>query len=113
LLAAVAYLKANDKYWDQSKFETACGIGVVVTDSEVANVVNSHISANKDKIIKDRYKALPLTLKELANNPMIMWADPKLRAELVNKAFEELLGPKDERDTAPVKKVGTLYITLT
>jgi glutaminyl-tRNA synthetase len=95
----------TETLWVESDFEAASGVGVTITDGELEAVVTQYISTNKDKIIQDRYKALPPTLKELSANPAIKWADPKLRAEIVNKKFEELLGPKDERDTVPIKKV--------
>lgn len=60
---------------------------------------------NKDKILEERYKALPVALKSAATNPTLKWADPKERADVVNKAFEEILGPKDAQPAAPVKKV--------
>ena len=91
--------------WVESDFEAACGVGITVTEGELRDFVTRYISTNKDKIVEERYKALPMTLKELASNPLIKWADPKLRSEVVHKKFEEILGPKDERDNAPVKKV--------
>lgn len=91
--------------WVESDFEAASGVGVTVTEGELQDFVTRYISTNKNKILKDRYKALPTTLKALAANSLIKWADPKLRAEVVHAKFEELLGPKDERDTVPVKKV--------
>jgi Glutaminyl-tRNA synthetase, non-specific RNA binding region part 1 len=110
-LAAVEFLKTHpaDKIWVESDFEAACGIGVNVTQDELQDFVSGYISANKEKILKERYKALPATLKELSNDPTIKWADPKLRTEVVNGKFAELLGPKDERDTAPVKKVFSFH----
>jgi glutaminyl-tRNA synthetase len=106
-VAAVEYLKTHntENLWVESDFEAASGVGVHVTEGELQDFVAKYISTNKGRIVEERYKALPTTLKELAANPFIKWADPKLRAEIVNKKFEELLGPKDERDNAPVKKV--------
>jgi glutaminyl-tRNA synthetase len=91
--------------WVESDFEAASGVGVTVTEGELQDFVTRYISTNKEKIVEERYKALPPTLKELAANPLIKWADPKLRTEVVNAKFAQLLGPKDERDTAQVKKV--------
>src|SRR5271154_6111379 len=112
LPAAVEYMKTHptDKLWVESDFEAASGVGVTVTEGELQDFVTRYISTNKDKIIEERYKALPPTLKELSVNPLIKWADPKLRAEIVTKKFEELLGPKDERDNAPAKKVSPFLI---
>jgi len=106
-VAAVEYLKTHntEKLWLESDFEAASGVGVHVTEGELEDFVTGYISTNKERIIQERYKALPTTLKELAAHPVIKWADPKSRTEIVNKKFEELLGPKDERDDAPVKKV--------
>jgi len=106
-VAAVEYLKTHntEQLWGESDFEAASGVGVHVTEGELQDFITRYISTNKERIVEERYKALPTTLKELAADPLIKWADPKSRTEIVNKKFEELLGPKDERDTAPVKKV--------
>jgi glutaminyl-tRNA synthetase len=91
--------------WVESEFENVSGVGVTVTEQELQDAVTKYIDTNHHRIVEDRYKALPTTLRDLAANPRLKWADPKLRADIVNKKFEQLLGPKDERDTAPVKKV--------
>jgi glutaminyl-tRNA synthetase len=108
----VEYIKTHpaENLWVDADFESACGIGINVTQAELQDFVSRYISTNKEKILKERYKALPATLKELSNNPIIKWADPKLRTEVVNEKFTELLGPKDERDTAPVKKVNNFAL---
>jgi len=67
-------------------------------------MVDNYISTNKEEILKLRYKAVPPALKYFASNPLTKWADPKARADIVNDKFQALLGPKDERDNAPVKK---------
>lgn len=107
MLAAVEYMKIHttDRLWVESDFEAASGVGVTVTEGELQDFVTRCIDTNKANIIAERYKALPPTLKEASANPLIKWADPKLRTEIITKKFEQLLGPKDERDMVPVKKV--------
>jgi len=95
----------SDTVWVESEFENVSGVGVTVTEGELEDAVSTYINTHKANILEERYKALPPTLKDLAANPRLKWADPKLRADIVNKKFEQLLGPKDERDTASVKKV--------
>jgi glutaminyl-tRNA synthetase len=102
--AAVEYLKVHDKTWVEVDMEAASGVGVNVTEAEIKQLVNTYMSTNNDMIVTERYKAQPAALKAIGANPLLKWADPKLRTECVTKAFEHLLGPKDERD-APVKKV--------
>jgi len=104
IVAAVDYMKTHDKIWVETDFENASGIGITVTEGEIKNIVQTYISTNKDKILKERYLALPPTLKAMATNPFLKWADAKLRAEIVNKEFEALLGPKDKQPAAPSKK---------
>lgn len=101
------YLKAhpNEKLWVESDFESFSGIGVNVTERELHDFVSQYISVNKEKIMAERYKALPIALKEISANPVMKWADPKLRTQIVNQKFEDLLGPKDERDNVSAKKV--------
>jgi len=95
----------SDTVWVESEFENVSGVGVTVTEGELEDALSTYINTHKANILEQRYKALPPTLKDLAANPRLKWADPKLRADIVNKKFEQLLGPKDERDTASVKKV--------
>jgi len=104
MVAAVDYLKGHDKMWVEADFENASGIGITVTEGEIKNIVSAYMSTNKDKILEEKYLALPLALKEMAANPFLKWADPRLRAEIVNKEFEDLLGPKDKQPAAPAKK---------
>ena len=111
------YLKIHDgdKLWVESDFEAVTGVGVNVTDGELRDFVTRYMETNKETIVQERYKALPMALKEISNNPVIKWADPKLRTSIVQEKFTELLGPKDERDTVatkPAKKVceqGTIH----
>src|SRR5436190_7991841 len=98
----------TEKLWVETDFEIASGVGVHVTEGELEDYVTRYLSSNKGRILQERYKALPTTLKELTANPLMKWADPKLREEIVNKKFQDLLGPKDERDNAPIKKVPLL-----
>jgi glutaminyl-tRNA synthetase len=97
-------MKGHDKMWVETDFENASGIGVTVTEGEVKNIVANYMSTNKDRILEERYLALPPALKEMATNPFLKWADAKLRTEIVNKEFEALLGPKDKQPAAPAKK---------
>lgn len=95
--------------WVDTDFEKASGIGITVTEDDIMNVVGSYMSANKGRILEDGYLALPLTLKEMASDPFLKWADAKLRAEIVNKAFEGLLSPKDKQLVALAKKKASPY----
>jgi glutaminyl-tRNA synthetase len=95
----------SDRLWDESDFEAASGIGVHVTKSELSNLVDNYISTHKESVVEGRYKTLPAALKFFASNPLTKWADAKVRTDIVTSKFGALLGPKDERDTVPVKKV--------
>jgi glutaminyl-tRNA synthetase len=107
MAAAVEYMKGHtsEATWVEYEFENVSGVGVTVTEGELQDAISRYVEIHHDRIVDERYKALPPTLKDLAANPELKWADPKLRADLVNKKFEQLLGPKDERDIQPVKKV--------
>lgn len=104
IVAAVDYMKGHDKMWVETDFENASGIGITVTEGEIKNIVGTYVSTNKDRILEERYLALPPALKEMGTNPFLKWADPKLRTAIVNQEFEALLGPKDKQPAAPVKK---------
>jgi glutaminyl-tRNA synthetase len=92
----------TESHWKEKDFEIASGIGIRVTESEIQDIVRRHIDSHKEEIERERYQALSVALKEISTHPLTKWADPKLRMKIVQKQFEELLGPKDERDS--VKK---------
>jgi Glutaminyl-tRNA synthetase, non-specific RNA binding region part 1 len=110
----VEYLKIHDteKLWVESDFEAAAGIGVHVTEGEIQDFVTRYLATNKERIERERYRALPGALKEISANSIIKWADSKLRVDVINKKFEDVLGPKDDRDTAPLKKVCSKSVQL-
>jgi glutaminyl-tRNA synthetase len=111
--AAVEYMKRHDsdRLWVESDFEAVSGIGIHVTEADLVNLVDQYIATHKVEIVEGRYKTLPTALKFFATNPMTKWADSKERADIVTAKFEAILGPKDERDFVPVKKVARSLLT--
>lgn len=56
--AALEYLlsNVNDTKVDISRFEKACGVGVVVTPEQVEQAVEKHMAKYKDELLEKRYR---------------------------------------------------------
>lgn len=74
---AIEFLLANINDVNIEKFEKFCGVGVVVTPSQIEAVVDQLIKTNKAELLTKRYKfnAGPLMQKVRGQLP---WADGKV-----------------------------------
>lgn len=81
---------------DEMKKES--GVGIVVTEADVASEVQKYVQEHKDIIEKDRYKSLPKTMGEVKKIPALKWANPAHIKPAIDAEFLRILGPKDERD---------------
>jgi len=89
---------------DTKAFETACGVGVVVTRVLVREEVTKVIEAHKSGLLEKRYRYnMGLVMGETRKS-ILKWADGKTLKEEIDAAVLKLLGPKTEEDMAPVKK---------
>ncbi|KAJ2642504.1 Glutaminyl-tRNA synthetase [Coemansia sp. RSA 1694] len=94
----------SDPSADEAAFDEACGVGVVVSDEEVAASVQGIIDSFKDSLLKERYRGLGKVLGVVKKLPELRWADSgKVKAEFDAQTLA-LLGPKDERDTPAAAK---------
>lgn len=103
--AALEYLLSNVKEdVDIEKFESACGVGIVVTAEDIQKAVSEAIKKNENDLLEKRYRFnTGLIMQEI--RPKLKWADGKLVKNEVDKQIQSLLGPKTEQDLAPVQKV--------
>lgn len=89
---------------DVSKFETACGIGIVVTPEDVTKAVAEVIKKNEGELKKNRYR-FPIGKLMAGVKALQPWADAKLAKDELDKQVLALLGPKTEEDMKKPEKV--------
>lgn len=101
VLAAWNYVNvASDP--NDSDLDREAGVGVHISAEEVEQTVRMHVEEHKSEIESQRYKALPKILGNVKRLESMRWASPCLFKPAIDKAFLELLGPKDERDDPKV-----------
>ena len=83
------------------EFDVACGVGVVVEETFVAECVRGLLMA-QGALQEERYRMYAALIKLVKDDPRLKWADGKVVKNKLDQTMLELLGPKDERD-APVK----------
>lgn len=81
-----------------AEMEKESGVGVIVTETDVASEVQRYIEEHRDTIQKDRYRALPKVMGEVKRVPSLKWANPAHIKPAIDSEFLKILGPKDERD---------------
>lgn len=88
---------------DVTGFEKSCGIGIVVTQEEITQVVKSIISKNKNELVEKRYKFNIGSLMQEVRK-QLPWGDGKAIKIEVDNQILGILGPKTEVDLAPIQK---------
>ncbi|KAJ3221563.1 hypothetical protein HK099_003408 [Clydaea vesicula] len=102
ILAAIKFCEDVDGEINDEEFNRYCGVGVEVSQEEIAEAVGEFFKLKKKELIEKRYTMLGPILGTLRTT--IKWANPLLVKEEVEKRMLELLGPKDERDDLKAKK---------
>ena len=89
---------------DVKAFESACGVGIVVTPEQIEQQVEKLIEAHSSEIREKRYRFnVGLLMGEIRNS--LKWADGKVVKSEIDIQLLSLLGPKTEADLAPPAKV--------
>ena len=96
---------------DASLFNQNCGVGVTPTDKDLDERINLLFETHRVDIAEQRYRYILPLLRLAKNDDMMRWANALTIKELVEKRLEAVCGPKDERDTQPVKKTKEKGIT--
>jgi len=109
LTAALDFLAATqgDGGVDIPSFETACGVGVVVTPDLIKTQVDRAVQMHKEGLLEKRYRYNMGVVMSEARKSDLKWADGKSVKDAIDSAVLSLLGPKTEADLAPVKKEKT------
>lgn len=102
--AAWKYVEENGSKSTVEGLEKESGVGVVITDEQVAKAVDQYIDTNKADIEDKRYKAVPSVLTGVKNMPEMKFANPASFKPIIDERILKLLGPKDERDLVKKKE---------
>ena len=88
---------------DKVAFESACGVGVIITSELIETEVGNAISKVKAEIIEKRYRFNSgLLMSDVRKK--LKWADGKAVKSEIDIQILDLLGPKTEADLAPPPK---------
>lgn len=104
--AAIKFFKGlTDKKLDLGKFEKASGVGIVVSDSEIAAAVKKALTDNEAIIKEQRYHFnFMKLLQPIKSTGDVAWADiSKVKSELDTQSVA-MLGPKTAEDEKPREK---------
>uniref|UniRef100_A0A4W4DNB8 Glutamine--tRNA ligase n=1 Tax=Electrophorus electricus TaxID=8005 RepID=A0A4W4DNB8_ELEEL len=96
--AALDYVKSHPQDpLDEKAFESACGVGVVITPEEIEDTVEQIIRKHKEQLLSERYRFnMGLLMGEV--RAAMKWADGKIVKNEVDMQVLHLLGPKTEAD---------------
>ena len=105
LNAALDYVLKNPEPIpaDKANFESACGVGVVVTPEQIEQSVEKAVAAVKAEIVAKRYR-YPTGMLMGAVRKELPWADGQALKGEIDMQVLELLGPKTDADRAPPPK---------
>ncbi|XP_067096005.1 glutamine--tRNA ligase [Osmerus mordax] len=105
LAAALDFVKNHPQDpINQNEFESACGVGVVVTPEQIEDAVEVVIKKYKEELVMERYRFnMGLLMGEA--RAALRWADGKIIKNEVDMQVLHLLGPKTEADLEKKPKV--------
>jgi glutaminyl-tRNA synthetase len=86
----------EDNVIDRMAFDSACGVGIVVSEETIKKAVSEAIEEHHSGLLRDRY-AYPIAsiMKTLRNRKDLCWADRKLVKEQLDLQILSLLGPRE------------------
>lgn len=102
--AAVKYLIDNlaDKQLNLKAFKEACGVGIVVTDEDIEQIVKEAVTKYQPEITEKRYRFNVGTLMtHIRGVSKMQWADGGKVKNEIDQQIRILLGPKTEDDLRP------------
>ncbi|XP_066553764.1 glutamine--tRNA ligase [Amia ocellicauda] len=98
ITAALDYVKSHPQDpISQEEFESACGVGVVITPEQIEDAVEAVIKKHREQLLQERYHFnMGLLMGEARST--LKWADGKIIKNEVDMQVLHLLGPKTEAD---------------
>jgi len=102
--AAINYLKTNTSF-DQTAFDSQCGVGVVVTPQQIQAAVDKLFETKATEISEQKWH-IPIgdLLNPLKSDESLKWADFKEVKTCLDKKMETVLGPKVVEAKKPAEK---------
>lgn len=87
------------------QINSACGVGLNITDEELATLVENQVNQIKAELIEKRYTYNISTLQSVCAkcDPRMKWANGKLIRDQLLRLQLEILGPKTEADVQMAK----------
>lgn len=102
--AAWKYVVGSGKTATPEGLDKESGVGIEITEAQVAEAVAKYIADNKASIEEQRYKSVTSILVNVKKLPSLRWANPAFFKPVIDKQVLELLGPKDDRDLVKKKE---------
>ncbi|CAN6609187.1 hypothetical protein TRVA0_004S00826 [Trichomonascus vanleenenianus] len=102
--AAVKYVSAKGVEATPEELDRESGVGIEVTNDDIAAAVDKYIVTNKAELEEKRYKAVPAVMAEVKRMEEMRWANPAAFKPIIDEKILALLGPKDERDLVKKKE---------
>ncbi|CAG8775354.1 1208_t:CDS:2, partial [Racocetra fulgida] len=90
--AAIKFAETANEEINDEEFNQACGV------DQITAAIASHLEANKDALISERYKLLGPLLAQARQIPELRWANGVAVKNELEKQVIAIIGPKDERD---------------
>uniref|UniRef100_A0A7S0DNC9 glutamine--tRNA ligase n=1 Tax=Amorphochlora amoebiformis TaxID=1561963 RepID=A0A7S0DNC9_9EUKA len=94
-------LTKGPEIFDPKSFETACGVGVVLTEADVRKTVSKVFERNDSLLAKDRYRAMGKVFGQVRG--ALKFANGKVVKDVFDELLLKKLGPKTEQDKKKVK----------
>lgn len=106
LQACIDYLKkVGPADLNVEEFRSENGLGVVVSNEEIAKAVSDLLKEKHAELVEKRYRVnIGLYLLALRSSPATKWADGKLLNEELTKQIKDVLGPRTAEDDKPQEK---------
>ena len=83
---------------DLPRFETFCGIGIEVSDTEIQEAVSNVIEKHRSQLVEERYSFPISKLLYSLKDGRMKWADGRKVKDVFDREIIALLGEETEED---------------
>ncbi|KAF7490005.1 putative glutamine--tRNA ligase [Sarcoptes scabiei] len=102
LQAAFDYLLSNQSEIDLKEFESNCGVGVVISEQQISDVISKEIEKHRKELEEKKYRFnVGIIISE--SRKTLKFADGKIVKAEVDRQLLNLLGPKNAHDLSAPK----------
>lgn len=99
-----AQVRPEDVDVPLDEFEREAGVGVVISDDDIASTANRYLASINDELVQKRYRFNTGLLQRQVMDEL-KFADGKKVNEFIKSRVEEILGPKTDADLAKPSKI--------